>query len=126
MIYAVCLMDLTDFGGIGRQMPKGTGVDATIADGSKAPKHVVKRRTTNSSSSTKREKRETVASAIREGVIAETKLSALKLLIQFGSETEKKLARNELLSIALSGKNRLPDLPEIDSDSESISSTTSV
>jgi hypothetical protein len=33
MVYSICTMDLVDFEGIGRQMPKGTGIDASLDDG---------------------------------------------------------------------------------------------
>jgi hypothetical protein len=38
MVYSICLFDQSDFESIGREMPKGTGVDSSIADGTKAAK----------------------------------------------------------------------------------------
>jgi hypothetical protein len=38
LVYSICLLDQCDFEGIGRQMPKGTGVDCLMADGTKARK----------------------------------------------------------------------------------------
>jgi hypothetical protein len=38
MVYSICLFDQTDFESIGREMPKGTGTDCSMADGMKAAK----------------------------------------------------------------------------------------
>jgi len=38
MVYSICLFEQTDFESIGREMPKGTGADCSIADGTKAAK----------------------------------------------------------------------------------------
>jgi hypothetical protein len=38
MVYSICLLDQSDFESVGREMPKGTGVDSSITDGTKAAK----------------------------------------------------------------------------------------
>jgi hypothetical protein len=38
MVYSICLLDQSDFESVGREIPKGTGVDSSIADGTKAAK----------------------------------------------------------------------------------------
>ena len=38
MIYSIAVLEERDFDSIGREMPKGTGIDSTLADGMKAPK----------------------------------------------------------------------------------------
>jgi hypothetical protein len=38
MIYSIAVLEERDFDSIGREIPKGTGVDSTLADGTKAPK----------------------------------------------------------------------------------------
>jgi hypothetical protein len=38
MVYSICLLEQSDFESIGREIQKGTGVDSSIADGSKATK----------------------------------------------------------------------------------------
>jgi hypothetical protein len=44
MIYSVAVLDMCDFETIGRKIPKGQGVDATVNDGVLAPKHKAKKR----------------------------------------------------------------------------------
>ena len=50
MIYSVAVLDLCDFESIGRKMPKGQGVDASVYDGTMAPKHKSKKRSKSSTS----------------------------------------------------------------------------
>jgi hypothetical protein len=38
MIYSIAVLEESDFDSIGREMPKGTGVDSTLCEGTKAPK----------------------------------------------------------------------------------------
>jgi hypothetical protein len=42
IIYSIALLDICDFEAIGCKMPKGTGVDASISDGTVAPKQKVR------------------------------------------------------------------------------------
>jgi hypothetical protein len=44
MIYSIALLDQCDFDSIGRKMPNGSGVDASLNDGAVAPKHKPKKR----------------------------------------------------------------------------------
>jgi hypothetical protein len=39
MIYSIAVLELSDFEGVGRKMPKGAGVDATVRNGAQAPRH---------------------------------------------------------------------------------------
>ena len=43
MAYSIAILDQCDFEGISRQMPSGTGVDASLADGTTASKKRKKR-----------------------------------------------------------------------------------
>jgi hypothetical protein len=43
MIYSIAVLELADFEGIGRKMPKGTGVDATANNGARASRHETKK-----------------------------------------------------------------------------------
>ena len=43
MIYSIALLDQCEFESIGRKMPKGTGVDATVHNGSMVKKYKVKK-----------------------------------------------------------------------------------
>jgi hypothetical protein len=104
MIYSIVLLDVSDFESIGRKMPKGAGVDSSL-NNSAAPKHKSRKRSdgrqthsNNSNNSTK--KARALASAIEVGSIRESKLSALRLILEFGNETEKAKARRELHLIA--------------------------
>ncbi len=38
MVYSICLLDQSNFESVGREMLKGTGVDSSITDGTKAAK----------------------------------------------------------------------------------------
>jgi hypothetical protein len=39
MIYSIAVLDICDFEAIGRKMPSGTGVDATLDNGAVVGKH---------------------------------------------------------------------------------------
>jgi hypothetical protein len=105
MIYSIALLDICDFEGIGRKMPKGTGVDASINDGTLAPKHKVRKRSTGRTKGKENKKpkggkKSGIALAIALGSVREAKLSALRLFLEFGSANEKLKAKQELHSIA--------------------------
>ncbi len=51
MIYSIAVLDLSDFEGIGRKMPKGTGVDATVNNGAQGAHHQKKRHKVNNKGS---------------------------------------------------------------------------
>ncbi len=46
MVYSIAILDQSDFEGIGRQMHSGTGVDASLVDGSTGTKKRKKRGST--------------------------------------------------------------------------------
>jgi hypothetical protein len=43
MIYSIPVLDLNDLESIGRKTPKGKGIDATVKDGTLAPRHKSKK-----------------------------------------------------------------------------------
>jgi hypothetical protein len=43
MVYSIAILDQSDFESIGRQMPSGTGIDASLADGSTSTRKRKKR-----------------------------------------------------------------------------------
>jgi hypothetical protein len=104
MIYSIALLDVCDFESIGRKMPKGTGVDASVNDGAVAGKHKVRKRSTDrkrmSNKENKPPKKTAIATAIEVGSLRESKLAALRMFLEFGSSAEKERAKRELQVIA--------------------------
>jgi hypothetical protein len=45
LIYSIALLDQSDFESIGHKLPKGASVDASLCDGTLAPKHKTRKRT---------------------------------------------------------------------------------
>jgi hypothetical protein len=89
MIYSISMLEEADFASLGREMPKGTGIDNSVEDGtmSKASK-----RKLNNKKQRQREKKNnaeesnmTLLQALDGGTKSETKLSALRLMLEFGS-----------------------------------------
>jgi hypothetical protein len=122
MIYSIAVMDLCDFESIGRKMPKGTGIDASVNDGAVVLKHKHKKRKTNSVKD-KRSSPSTgaIAMAISDGNVREAKMAALRLLFEFGSEEDKSKAREELYAIAYDGSRSQKEKAQVDSDDSSSS-----
>ena len=83
MIYSIALLDQCDFESIGRKMPKGTGVDAALADGSTVKKHKVRKRKKERDDKENKKPQlklqEAIATAIEVGSMRETKLAALRM-----------------------------------------------
>ena len=141
MIYSIALLDQSDFESIGRKMPKGTGVDATVQDGTVVHKHKVKKHNVKVKDGDKENKKprsqqqQAIASAIEVGSMRESKLAALRMFLEFGSATEKERAKQELHLIAYgAGQQQQPypreeekeedlDEAEDESDNSSDSST---
>lgn len=81
------------------------GIDASINDGTLAPKHKVRKRTTSRGTGKENKKpkggkKNGIASPLVLGSVREAKLSALCLFLEFGSADEKMKAKQELHSIA--------------------------
>jgi hypothetical protein len=76
MIYSIAVLELSDFEGMGRKMPKGTGVDATVNNGARA--------------SHRNRKKRKVAS----------KGSNSEIVFESGTTDEKKMARDALFAYA--------------------------
>ena len=129
MIYSIALMDQCDFESIGRRMPKGTGVDASINDGSKVQKHVVRKRSTGRNQKSNKEnrppKKAAIASAIEVGSLRESKLAALRMFLEFGSSAEKQRAKQELHVIAYGRLQQPSDDNAEEVDAEEASHTGS-
>jgi hypothetical protein len=115
MIYSIALLDVSDFESIGRKMPKGAGVDSSL-NNIAVPKHKSRKRSdrkqahrNNDGHSVKKTK--ALATAIEVGSMRESKLAALRQILEFGTEGEKSKARRELHLIAY-GSIQLPEEPE--------------
>ena len=94
MIYSIAVLDICDFEAIGCKMPKGSGVDATINNGAVVASYKKRKRTViqdNNASTLK---------VLRLGDARESKMSALKLLLEYESTKDKIKARRELYAIA--------------------------
>jgi hypothetical protein len=103
MIYSVSVLDLCDLESIGRKMPKGQGIDASVADGTLAPKHKSKKRSRSKKEVAAVEvaqSHRSIVSAIEKADEREAKMSALRMFLEFGSSEEKLKARQELALIA--------------------------
>jgi hypothetical protein len=101
MIYSVSVLDLRDFESIGRKMPTGQGVDGTVDNGSLAPKHKTKKWSgSNSVKQVAEKSHKCIVSAIEKSDERESKMSALRLFLEFGSTEEKLKAKAELATIA--------------------------
>ncbi len=104
MIYSITLLDQCDFECIGRKMPKGTGVDCSIHDGTVVRHHTVRKRSTGRKKRTYKEnkppKKAAIATALEVGSLRESKLAAIRLILEFGSSAEKEKAMRELQVVA--------------------------
>jgi hypothetical protein len=103
MIYSIAVMDLCDFEAIGRKMPKGTGVDATVDNGALVPKHKPKRRKTKAAEVATGHGG--ILKVLELGDVQETKMKALRMLLEFGSHTDKQKAKQDLYSFSRSTSN---------------------
>jgi hypothetical protein len=77
MIYSIAVLDICDFKAIGRKMPKGMGVDATINNGAVVASHKTRKR------SVKQDNNTSILKVLELGDARESKMSALKLLLEF-------------------------------------------
>jgi hypothetical protein len=77
MIYAIAVLDLCDLQSIGRKMPAGQGLDATVKDGVLAPKHKSKKRSRAKSDISLMKSQKCIVSAIEKADEREAKMSAL-------------------------------------------------
>jgi hypothetical protein len=116
MIYSISVLDLCDFEAIGRKMPKGNGVDAMVDDGAVAPPHAKKRRRTSTKDTPNHDG---IIKVLELGDAREAKMSALRMLLEFGSHSEKCKAKQELHAIAFGTST--PQLAEdVDASDEDI------
>jgi hypothetical protein len=108
MIYSIALLEQTDFESIGRAMSSGTGAHNSVAmaemDGpskkKRKPRGSCKKRKDNKSSPNN----DAMLKALHQGVKTEAQMSALRLILEYGSSVQKKKAMKEISSVAYGKK----------------------
>jgi hypothetical protein len=105
MIYSISVLEEADFVSLGREMPKGTGINNSVEDGtmSKASKRKLnnKKQRQRKKKNNADESNITLLQALDGGTKSESKLSALCLMLEFGSTEEKLQAMREVKRVAL-------------------------
>jgi hypothetical protein len=121
MIYSISILEEADFESIGREMPKGTGIDNCVNDGTMAmgTKRKIKgKHHKRKKGNLAEESNMTLLQASGGGTKSETKLSALHFMLEFGSSKEKNQARREAKGVAFEGGNKTSDKPVDDSSQD--------
>jgi hypothetical protein len=118
MIYSIAVLQQGDFQGIARTMPEGTGIDNSVAQGDTSSQ--AKKRKKRGPYNTNKPKKSSPSNdamlvALRQGTQTEAKLSALRLIMEFGTTTDKRKAMKKIGKMAY-GK---ADKEQSDSDEQS-------
>ena len=102
MVYSIAILDQSDFESIGRQMPSGTGIDASLADGSTSTRKRKKRGKNhrNNNNNVNNNNASSIASVIASIGNSESRLQALRILIEYGTPAEKRDALAEVRAMA--------------------------
>jgi hypothetical protein len=119
MIYSIAVLEQGDFEGISRTMPEGTGIDNSVAqtDASTRSKKRKTRGPYNKNTAKKSSpSNDAMLVALRQGTQTEAKLSALRLIMEFGSTAEKKKAMKKIGKLAYGNK---AEKKQSDTDSQS-------
>jgi hypothetical protein len=111
------VLDICDFKAIGQKMPKGTGVDATINNGAVVASH--KKRKWSVADNNSR----SILKVLELGDARESKMSALKLRLEFRSNNDKIKARQKLYVIIFD-KDALEQEDDVRVDDSGDESTT--
>jgi hypothetical protein len=106
MVYSICLLDQSDFESVGRKMPKGTGVDSSIADGTKATKRKRGKYNKQNNSSNQSSSNQSLLDALNDGTKSESKMAALRLILEFGTAAQKAEAMKEIQTVAYGNRKR--------------------
>jgi hypothetical protein len=99
MVYSICLPVQCDFEGLGRQIPKGTGVDGSMTDGTKARKRKGKRNKYKKKNKVDHSNNSLLL-ALNDGTKSESKIAALHLLLEFKSASLKTKTVKEVKGVA--------------------------
>jgi hypothetical protein len=102
MVYSIAILEQSDFESIGRQMPSGTGIDASLADGSTSTRKRKKRGKNhrNTNNNVNNNNAGSIASVIASIGNSESRLQALRILIEYGTPAEKRDALAEVRAMA--------------------------
>ena len=102
MVYSIAILEQSDFESIGRQMPSGTGIDTSLADGSTSTRKRKKRGKNhrNSNNNVNNNNAGSIASVIASIGNSESRLQALRILIEYGTPAEKRDALAEVRAMA--------------------------
>jgi len=117
MIYSIAVLDICNFEAIGCKIPKGTGVDATMDNGTVVGEHKKRKRKTKTSTSNGVD----IVRAFEQSEEREDKRYALRMLLEFGMTKEKAKARKKLNVLAFGNaavSESDSDTPTDDCDSE--------
>jgi hypothetical protein len=96
MVYAISLLDISDLESIGRKMPNGTGIDASVDGAAKAERHKKRKRNRHAEKKTS-----SLALAIREGAATDAKIRMLKVCNSLFSFLNFHFFTNGLLIVVL-------------------------
>jgi hypothetical protein len=112
---SIAVLELGDFEGIGRTMPNGTGVDNSVADtapdGEATAAAVARKRkkrgTYKKATATKSSPgNDAMFKALRQGTESEAKMSALRLILEFGTAAQKRKAMKTIDVVAYGKKKK--------------------
>jgi len=105
MIYSIAVLEQSDFESMGREMPKGTGIDSSVAGPAatgkkrkKRGKYKKKDKKNNKDSDSS-----LLVDVLQGGTRTEAQISALRLMLEFGSNQQKINAMKEIEKIAFAG-----------------------
>ncbi len=109
MIYSIAVLEQSDFESIGREIPKGTGIDSSVAGSyttakkrKKCGKYNKKAKATNKNNS----ESNLLLNALQGGTQTDAQMQALRLMLEFGSATQKSNAMKEIERIAKCGVHK--------------------
>jgi hypothetical protein len=104
MIYSIAILEQSDFEALGCQMPEGSGIDNSVAvtasEAAQGKKKRKKRGNYNKNNKNKSPDNNSLLRAIENGTRSETQLSALRMLLEFGNDTQKRAAIKEVQHLA--------------------------
>ncbi len=111
MVYSIAVLEQSDFESIGREMPKGTEIDDSVAGTSAAAKKRKKHGKYNKKAkgSNKNSENKLLVNALQGGTKTEMQMAALCMMLEFGSVTQKNTAMEEVERFALPGNTKKKD-----------------
>jgi hypothetical protein len=113
MIYSIAVLQQGDFEGISRSMPAGTGADNSVSDPNaenetaqakrkRKKRGPYKKRENNNKNSNE----EGMLQALRDGTQTEAQLSALRLILEYGTQQQQAKAMKKIDAVAYGSKRK--------------------